>query len=79
MCGRPLGLQFHHKTGDLYVADAYLGLLAVSPDGGQTKVVAKAAQGLPFGFTNGVDIDQETGIVYFTDTSTRFRRRWPSI
>ncbi len=27
VCGRPLGLLFHHASGDLYVADAYLGLL----------------------------------------------------
>uniref|UniRef100_A0A0D3HI24 Strictosidine synthase conserved region domain-containing protein n=1 Tax=Oryza barthii TaxID=65489 RepID=A0A0D3HI24_9ORYZ len=25
-CGRPLGLKFNSKTGELYVADAYLGL-----------------------------------------------------
>ncbi|XP_078435843.1 protein STRICTOSIDINE SYNTHASE-LIKE 10-like [Wolffia australiana] len=75
VCGRPLGLQFHHKSGDLYFADAYLGLLAVGGDGGATRVVATAAEGLPFGFTNAIEIDQETGIVYFTDSSTHFSRR----
>ena len=34
-CGRPLGLQFHHKSGDLYVADAYKGLMMVAPGGGE--------------------------------------------
>uniref|UniRef100_A0A0E0FAG4 Uncharacterized protein n=1 Tax=Oryza meridionalis TaxID=40149 RepID=A0A0E0FAG4_9ORYZ len=27
MYGWPLGLQFHHASGDLHVADVYLGLL----------------------------------------------------
>ncbi|KAL2984505.1 hypothetical protein AAZX31_12G091800 [Glycine max] len=27
ICGRPLGLRFDKKTGDLYIADAYFGLL----------------------------------------------------
>ncbi|MQM02942.1 hypothetical protein Taro_035705 [Colocasia esculenta] len=75
VCGRPLGLQFNHKTGELYVADAYLGLLSVAAGGNHTKVVATEAQGVPFRFTNAVDIDQETGTVYFTDSSTRFQRR----
>ncbi|CAA6672530.1 unnamed protein product [Spirodela intermedia] len=63
VCGRPLGIQFHRETGKLYVADAYFGLLAVEP-GGST-----------FQVKNGVDVDQETGVVYFTDSSTRFQRR----
>ena len=39
MCGRPLGLQFFAKTGDLYIADAYLGLMKVGPDGGEAEVL----------------------------------------
>ncbi|CAA7397861.1 unnamed protein product [Spirodela intermedia] len=62
-CGRPLGLQFHRATGNLYIADAYYGLLVVGPGGG------------PFGLTNGVDVEQERGFVYFTDSSTQFQRR----
>nr|CAN77944.1 hypothetical protein VITISV_044020 [Vitis vinifera] len=33
------------------------------------------AEGVPFRFLNAVDVDQETGIVYFTDASARFQRR----
>ncbi|XP_072980503.1 protein STRICTOSIDINE SYNTHASE-LIKE 10-like [Typha angustifolia] len=73
-CGRPLGLQFHRKTGDLYVADAYFGLFKVGPKGGLMRKLVSSAEGVPFKFTNGVDIDQETGVVYFTDSSTRFDR-----
>ncbi|CAA6670656.1 unnamed protein product [Spirodela intermedia] len=62
ICGRPLGLQFHHATGRLYIADAFYGLLAV----------AAGAEDRPFRFANAVDVDQETGAVYFTDSSARF-------
>uniref|UniRef100_A0A453KQD1 Uncharacterized protein n=1 Tax=Aegilops tauschii subsp. strangulata TaxID=200361 RepID=A0A453KQD1_AEGTS len=76
VCGRPLGLQFHHKSGDLYVADAYLGLMRVPARGGLAQVVATEAGGVPFNFLNGLDVDQNTGDVYFTDSSTTYRRRY---
>ncbi|XP_015081110.1 protein STRICTOSIDINE SYNTHASE-LIKE 10-like isoform X2 [Solanum pennellii] len=34
ICGRPLGLRFDTKTGELYIADAYFGLQVVGPKGG---------------------------------------------
>uniref|UniRef100_M8CY25 Strictosidine synthase 3 n=1 Tax=Aegilops tauschii TaxID=37682 RepID=M8CY25_AEGTA len=37
LCGRPLGLAFHRKSGDLYIADAYKGLMRVGPDGGEAE------------------------------------------
>ncbi|KAL6655925.1 hypothetical protein ACP70R_006751 [Stipagrostis hirtigluma subsp. patula] len=74
VCGRPLGLQFHRESGDLYVADAYLGLLRVPARGGMAEVVAAEAGGAPFNFLNGLDVDQNTGDVYFTDSSTTYRR-----
>ena len=52
VCGRPLGLQFHHASGDLYVADAYLGLLRVPARGGLAKVVTTEAIDVPFNFLN---------------------------
>ncbi|CAA7409754.1 unnamed protein product [Spirodela intermedia] len=75
VCGRPLGIQFHRETGKLYVADAYFGLLAVEPGGGAAARLSAGVEGQPFKLTNGVDVDQETGVVYFTDSSTRFQRR----
>ncbi|CAA7407737.1 unnamed protein product [Spirodela intermedia] len=72
ICGRPLGLQFHHATGRLYIADAFYGLLAVGPEGGVAAQVAAGAEDRPFRFANAVDVDQETGAVYFTDSSARF-------
>ncbi|KAL6878382.1 hypothetical protein ACP4OV_012552 [Aristida adscensionis] len=56
ICGRPLGLQFFAKTGDLYIADAYLGLLKVGADGGEAEVLATQADGSPFHFVNGLDV-----------------------
>lgn len=77
ICGRPLGLVFKHDSGDLYIADAYKGLLVVGPQGGGSagRTVAAQADGVPFGFTNGLDIDQFTGVVYFTDSSSKYHRR----
>ncbi|CAL4899730.1 unnamed protein product [Urochloa decumbens] len=76
VCGRPLGLQFHARTGDLYIADAYLGLMKVGPGGGEATVLAADAGdgGKPFTFVNGIDVDQATGDVYFTDSSTVYTR-----
>ncbi|KAK4771628.1 hypothetical protein SAY87_032160 [Trapa incisa] len=76
ICGRPLGLGFKHDTGHLYIADAYKGLLVVGPHGGSvaTKVVDQA-DGVRLGFTNALDIDQLTGAIYFTDSSSKYHRR----
>jgi sugar lactone lactonase YvrE len=68
-CGRPLGLRFHHRSGNLYIADAYKGLMRVGPRGGEATVLAAEADGVPLRFTNGVDVDQVTGDVFFTDSS----------
>ncbi|KAG4384605.1 hypothetical protein GLYMA_13G311133v4 [Glycine max] len=74
ICGRPLGLRFDKNTGDLYIADAYYGLMKVGPQGGLATSLATEAEGVPLRFTNDVDIDTE-GNLYFTDSSTNFQRR----
>ncbi|KAG8479585.1 hypothetical protein CXB51_029329 [Gossypium anomalum] len=76
ICGRPLGLKFDSRTCHLYIADAYFGLLVVGPNGGTAiRLAISAASGAPFKFTNGLDIDTSTGMVYFIDSSTLFQRR----
>lgn len=75
VCGRPLGLRFDQKTGDLYIAEAYFGLMIVGPSGGLAKPLATEAEGKPFRFTNDLDIDEHEDVIYFTDTSTTFQRR----
>uniref|UniRef100_A0A7N0TI13 Strictosidine synthase conserved region domain-containing protein n=1 Tax=Kalanchoe fedtschenkoi TaxID=63787 RepID=A0A7N0TI13_KALFE len=74
ICGRPLGLRFHKRTGDLYIADAYFGVLRVGPDGGLATSLTAEAEGVPLKFTNDLDVDDQ-GNVYFTDSSTNYQRR----
>ncbi|KAK1309811.1 hypothetical protein QJS10_CPA08g00003 [Acorus calamus] len=74
VCGRPLGLRFDKKTGDMYIADAYFGLLKVGPEGGLATPLTTEAEGVPLRFTNDLDLDDE-GNIYFTDSSTKYQRR----
>lgn len=67
--GRPLGLDFDER-GNLIVADADKGLLAVAPDGTVT-VLATEHGGVPFRLTDDVDIGRD-GTIYFTDASSKF-------
>ncbi|TMW87030.1 hypothetical protein EJD97_020514 [Solanum chilense] len=72
-CGRPYGLGFYNKTGDLYITDAYYGLLVVKPSGGLATPLVTSFEGRPFGFLDSLDIDQEMGIIYFVDAGAIFR------
>ncbi|XWS43057.1 hypothetical protein CRYUN_Cryun16bG0068600 [Craigia yunnanensis] len=75
ICGRPLGICFSEATGDLYIADAYMGILKVGPEGGFATRIATHAQAIPFKFTNHLDINQSDGSIYFTDSSSLYQRR----
>ncbi|XP_058202678.1 protein STRICTOSIDINE SYNTHASE-LIKE 12-like [Rhododendron vialii] len=72
ICGRPLGLSFYYATGFLYIVDAYFGFLVVGPQGGLALQLATSAEGVPFKFTDGVDVDQQSGLVFFTHASETF-------
>ncbi len=67
--GRPLGMDFA-DNGMLIVADAKKGLLAIRPDGG-LRVLSTEAGGLPYKFTDDVDVGPD-GMIYFTDASSKF-------
>lgn len=69
--GRPLGMDFD-AAGMLIVADAYRGLLAIDPQG-QIEVLTTEAEGLPFKFTDDLDIASD-GTIYFSDASSRFQQ-----
>ena len=69
--GRPLGLQFDRHQ-NLIVCDAYKGLLSIDPQGRIT-VLADAAGGVPFGFTDALDIARD-GSIYFTDASYKYNQ-----
>ncbi len=66
--GRPLGLALDRENR-LIVADADKGLLRI--DNGAIEVLATEANGIPFGFTNNVDIAHD-GRIFFSDASSRY-------
>ncbi len=70
--GRPVGHRFD-AAGNLIVADAYKGLLSISPDG---KITTLATQhgGMPFGLTDDVEPGAD-GNYYFSDASSKFGLR----
>ena len=72
--GRPLGVAFSpagRLAGRLIVADARRGLLAVDVASGSIEVLSTEAGGVPFGFTDHLDVARG-GVIYFTDASDTF-------
>jgi sugar lactone lactonase YvrE len=67
--GRPMGLHFDHEK-NLIVCDAEKGLLSVDTEG-QIKVLTTEAEGVPFRFTDDLDIALD-GTIYFSDASDTF-------
>jgi len=67
--GRVLGFAFD-AAGNLIAADAYKGLLEIAPDG-RLRVLADKVGGDPIRYANSVVVARN-GLVYFTDSSTRF-------
>ncbi|XP_060932249.1 adipocyte plasma membrane-associated protein [Limanda limanda] len=77
LCGRPHGVRLDRR-GQLIVADSYLGLHSVDPQTGDKTLLlsnSQGADGIPFAFLNGLEISPQTGIIYFTDSSSRWGRR----
>ncbi|GHF27024.1 hypothetical protein GCM10017044_22580 [Kordiimonas sediminis] len=64
--GRPLGLHFDREN-NLIVADAWKGLLSINP-AGEITVLTTEANGVPFAFTDDLDIASD-GVIYFSDAS----------
>ncbi|MEO7885194.1 MAG: SMP-30/gluconolactonase/LRE family protein [Polaromonas sp.] len=72
--GRVLGFDFD-AGGNLIAADAFKGLLSISPDRKVT-VLADKAGGSPILYANAVVVARN-GKVYFSDASTRFgAKQW---
>ena len=67
--GRPLGIQFD-KNENLIVCDSYEGLLSIDPKG-NIKALSTSAEGIPFKFTDALDISSD-GTIYFTDASLKY-------
>lgn len=74
ICGRPLGMVFS-EAGVLYVVDAYYGLYAVNVTTGETEMLLSAQQnvdGKPLTFLNYLALDEQNGLIYLTQSSTKF-------
>ncbi len=67
--GRPLGIDFDSK-GHLIVADAFRGLLSISPTGA-IQELATVADETPIKYADDVDVAAD-GKIYFSDASTKF-------
>ena len=65
-------LAFYFKTNQMYITDAYHGLLLAEPNGRLAATIATAAEGVPFKLPFHLDVDQATGDVYFTDLRCLF-------
>ena len=74
--GRPLGLHALASTSKpslfgearILVAEALQGLLAIDRDG-SVRILANQAEGSPIRYANDLDVDEEEGLVYFSDSS----------
>lgn len=67
--GRPLGLEFD-ADGNLLVANAYLGLQHVTPDG-TIEVLTNSIAGQPIEYADDVAVARN-GMIYFSDASSKF-------
>ncbi|PWA39757.1 strictosidine synthase-like 4 [Artemisia annua] len=67
--GRPLGLALGN-SGEVYVADAYKGVLKITEDGA-IEVLTNEAEGIKFGLTDAVTVTKN-GILYFTDATWKY-------
>lgn len=67
--GVPLGLEFDAQN-NLIVADAFRGLLSISPDGEVTLLTDEVGD-TPILYADDLDIGPD-GVIYFSDASTKF-------
>jgi len=70
--GRPLGLEFD-GDGNLYVANAYVGLQKVAQDG-SVELLTDAYDGQPINYIDDLAVAVD-GTVYFSDASSKFGAR----
>lgn len=67
--GSPLGLVFD-ANDNLLIADAYKGILSMSPEGELT-VLTNSMDGVPIVYADDLDVTED-GKIYFSDASTKF-------
>lgn len=74
ICGRPLGMEFS-KDGTLYVVDAYHGLFTINvKTGGKNNILPSSQEvaGHPLSFLNDLAIDEKEGVIYLTQSTTKW-------
>ncbi|KAK4481971.1 hypothetical protein RD792_012885 [Penstemon davidsonii] len=74
ICGKPIGLEFNPKTKELYILDAYRGLMVVGIEGG---VATQLSGETHFDYADAIDIDTTTGVIYITDIGDIFSKHRP--
>jgi len=67
--GSALGMEMD-AAGNLIIADAFRGLLSVSPEGVVTTLTDEV-NGTPIAYADDLDIGED-GVIYFSDASTKF-------
>ncbi|KAK1417840.1 hypothetical protein QVD17_26974 [Tagetes erecta] len=70
ICGRPVALSFNYKSSDLYIVDAFFGLLVVGFNGGLATQLSGG-----YKYLSGIDVESYTGNVYMTDASLTYNIR----
>ena len=70
--GRPLGIEFD-GSGNLFVANPYIGLQRISPQG-DVELLASEYDGQQLVYVNDVAVARD-GTVYFSDSSRKFGAR----
>ncbi len=70
--GRPLGIEFD-RDGNLFVANAYLGIQKVSPDG-RVEILVDTVDGHRIGYADDLAV-ATNGKIYFSDASSKFSAR----
>ncbi|CAH1262052.1 APMAP [Branchiostoma lanceolatum] len=75
-CGRPLGMRVD-SLGNLYIADAYMGLLKMNISTGEHETLIPMdveVAGHKMMFPNDLAIDRD-GVIYLSDSSLTWQRR----
>lgn len=67
--GRPLGIEFD-KAGNLFVANAHLGIQKISPLG-RVEMLVDSYEGHPIAYANDLAV-AANGKIYFSDASAKF-------
>jgi len=68
--GKPLGIELDGQ-GNFVIADAYKGLLWIAADGSQQITLTDSYQNKPIAYADDLAIAR-TGVIYFSDASTKF-------